>query len=207
MQVIDFSNDHITWCNVVNKCTALYCHRGIVADALDGNAHTSTWNININTQHKTQLTTQSPLNHASHVPVLFVIEQLNIITAAFEVTEPAIALPIDINTAPAHVRSRCRCQDSETEAGATTTEVRHIQPRKAITHKAALRLYRQRSHFNYDNDLVHMLCSWVITDVDVCLAWEPIATCASRLGPGSNPGPSIWYHLQTRSHWNKPAHG
>ncbi len=61
MQLIDFSNDHITWCNIVNICTALYHHRSIVADALDGHAHTST--CNMNTQHKIQLTNQSPLNH------------------------------------------------------------------------------------------------------------------------------------------------
>ena len=88
----------------------------------------------------------------SHVPVLFVIEQLNIIIIVFEVTEPAAVFPTDISTAPAHIRSRNREYDGKTEANIHYNNYnerqRQIQPRQAMKQKAVLRLDRQRSRFN-----------------------------------------------------------
>ncbi len=57
-------------------------------------------------QHQDASDNSITAQSCSHVPVLFAIEQLNIIMLAFEVTEPVTALSIEINTAPAHARSR-----------------------------------------------------------------------------------------------------
>ena len=110
--------------------------------------------LHLQHEHTTQDTTDNSITAqpCSHVPVLFVIEQLNIIIIVFEVTEPAAVFPTDISTAPAHIRSRNREYDGKTEANIHynyyNERQRQIQPRQAMTHMAVLWLHRQRSHFN-----------------------------------------------------------